>query len=80
MLQNIFRQKKIRCRQFVEITTKKMKIDVLATELRTVFFNHTVGDIEAVVFNSGSRNSHIATLVDRHSRYVMLVKVDGKDT
>ena len=29
---------------------------------------------------SGSRNSHIATLVERHSRYVMLVKVSGKDT
>ena len=29
---------------------------------------------------SGSRNSHIATLVERHTRYVMLVKVTGKDT
>jgi len=29
---------------------------------------------------SGSNNSHIATLVERHTRYVMLVKVDGKDT
>jgi len=29
---------------------------------------------------SGSRNSHIATLVERHSRFVMLVKVAGKDT
>lgn len=29
---------------------------------------------------SGSNNSHIATLVERHSRYVMLVKVAGKDT
>ncbi len=28
----------------------------------------------------GSRNSHIATLVERHSRYVMLVKVQNKDT
>ncbi len=28
----------------------------------------------------GSRNSHIATLVERHSRYVMLVKVPNKDT
>jgi len=29
---------------------------------------------------SGSKNSHIATLVERHSRFVMLVKVAGKDT
>ena len=29
---------------------------------------------------SGSKNSHIATLVERRSRFVMLVKVKGKDT
>lgn len=29
---------------------------------------------------SGKGNTHIATLVERHSRYVMLVKVPGKDT
>ncbi len=29
---------------------------------------------------SGSNNSHVATLVERHSRFVMLVKVKGKDT
>ena len=29
---------------------------------------------------SGSKNSHIATVVERHSRYVMLVHVAGKDT
>jgi IS30 family transposase len=28
----------------------------------------------------GSGNSYIATLVERHSRYVMLVKVANKDT
>lgn len=28
----------------------------------------------------GSKNSQIATLVERRSRYVMLVRVDGKDT
>jgi IS30 family transposase len=29
---------------------------------------------------SGSNNSHIATLVERHSRFVLLVRVKGKDT
>ena len=28
----------------------------------------------------GARNIHVATLVERHSRYCMLVKVSGKDT
>jgi IS30 family transposase len=29
---------------------------------------------------SGSRNTHVATLVERSSRFVMLVRVSGKDT
>ncbi len=29
---------------------------------------------------SGSKNSHIATLVERHSRFTLLAKLDGKDT
>ncbi len=29
---------------------------------------------------SGTRNTHIATLVERHTRYVMLAKVNGKDS
>ena len=29
---------------------------------------------------TGSKNSHIATLVERRSRFTMLVKVEGKDT
>ncbi len=29
---------------------------------------------------TGSHNTHIATLVERHSRFVLLVKVEGKDT
>jgi len=36
---------------------------------------HWEGDLLA-----GSKNTHIATLVERYSRYVMLVKVSGKDT
>ena len=36
---------------------------------------HWEGDLIA-----GSKNSYIATLVERHTRYVMLVKVSGKDT
>jgi IS30 family transposase len=36
---------------------------------------HWEGDLLA-----GSRNTYIATLVERYSRYVMLVKVSGKDT
>jgi len=36
---------------------------------------HWEGDLLA-----GSANTHIATLVERHSRFVMLVKVNGKDT
>ncbi len=36
---------------------------------------HCEGDLLA-----GSANTHIATLVERHSRFVMLVAVDGKDT
>lgn len=29
---------------------------------------------------TGSKNCHIATLVERHSRFTMLVKISGKDT
>ncbi len=29
---------------------------------------------------SGTNNSHIATLVERRTRYVMLAKLNGKDT
>jgi IS30 family transposase len=36
---------------------------------------HWEGDLLA-----GSRNTHVATLVERSSRFVVLVRVDGKDT
>ena len=29
---------------------------------------------------SGANNSHMATLVERHSRFAMLIKLRGKDT
>ena len=29
---------------------------------------------------SGTNNSHVATLVERHTRYVMMAKLNGKDT
>lgn len=29
---------------------------------------------------TGAKNSHVATLVERHSRFTILVEVDGKDT
>jgi len=34
----------------------------------------------ACLFTAGSGNSFIATLVERHSRFVMLAKVENKDT
>jgi IS30 family transposase len=36
---------------------------------------HWEGDLLA-----GAANTHIATLVERHSRFLLLVRVDGKDT
>ena len=39
----------------------------------------TIGHWEGDLI-SGSNNSHIATLVDRKTRYTALVQVDGKDT
>ena len=29
---------------------------------------------------TGARNSHIATLVERHSRFLLLIRLAGKDT
>ena len=37
--------------------------------------SHWEGDIL-----TGARNSHIATLVERHSRFLLLIRLAGKDT
>ncbi len=37
-------------------------------------------DIGKAIFIGGSKNSYIATLVERHTRYVMLAIVNNKDT
>ena len=47
----------------------------LPDELYRALPGHWDGDLLA-----GSNNSHIVTLVERHSRYVMLAKVARKDT
>ena len=39
-----------------------------------------VGSKQSETLIGGSGNSYVATLVERHSRYVMLVKVANKDT
>jgi IS30 family transposase len=46
-----------------------------ATAEDRVIPGHWEGDLLA-----GGNNSHVATLVERRSRYLMLVKVSGKDT
>ena len=43
--------------------------------MKTARFRGTEGDLLC-----GSCNSQIATLVERHTRYVMLVKIDSKDS
>ena len=55
-----------------------MRVCACPTETiyRSLFIQgHWEGDLL-----SGAKNSYIATLVERHSRFAMLVKVPGKDT
>ena len=53
----------------VSIRDRLSEIDTRATP------GHWEGDLI-----TGARNTHIATLVERYSRYLLLVRVNGKDT
>lgn len=53
----------------VSIRDRPSEIDARATP------GHWEGDLI-----TGAKNTHIATLVERYSRYVLLVRVTGKDT
>ena len=53
----------------VSIRDRPSEIDARATP------GHWEGDLI-----TGARNTHIATLVERYSRYLLLVRVNGKDT
>jgi len=53
----------------VSIRDRPLEVDARATP------GHWEGDLI-----TGARNTHIATLVERYSRYVLLVRVTGKDT
>jgi IS30 family transposase len=48
-------------------------------EVKGYDFNRSVVEFTGDLL-SGSKNSYIATLVERHTRYVMLAKVANKDT
>jgi IS30 family transposase len=50
-------------------------LSTCAPNERSAVPGHWEGDLIG-----GSRNGYIATFVERHSRYVMLVKVANKDT
>jgi len=53
----------------VSIRDRPSEIETRATA------GHWEGDLIA-----GARNTHIATLVERYSRYLLLVRINGKDT
>ncbi len=45
-----------------------------------IFDRYSSSIFKQLVARGGSKNSYIATLVERHRRYVMLAKVKNKDT
>ena len=70
------RKPRARTKRGKHFVSPEMRIDRRPQEAadRTVA-GHWEGDLL-----SGSRNTHVATLVERSSRFVMLVQVGGKDT
>lgn len=52
----------------------------LFIQARNVLKKELLGHLRRGGFMRRRRSEPVATLVERHSRYVMLVKVDGKDT